>query len=110
MIPLTDLLTRAARFDERAARQAATDCFHAWATLPEYEPLPEDLALDLVSRLRGMAALQHRTLQPLLEAYRAVAVAAEDANAQIKDQRGLWPAEVDTLDEALAALRKVCGE
>lgn len=34
---------------------------------------------------------------------------AKDCMAQIKDQKTLWPGEVDTLDDALAAYEKGMG-
>jgi chromosome segregation ATPase len=55
------------------------------------------------------ARWENSQLLPLIERLAAVAEAAQDAIAQIKDQRGLWPAEVDTLEDKLAELEKELG-
>ncbi len=63
---------------------------------------------DLLPRLRQVLAFRNGT--PFASEALDIALvecvgAAEDAIAQIKDQRGVWPAEVDTLEEALARVR-----
>ncbi len=49
---------------------------------------------------------EHARTAPLVSALVDLVDAAEDAIAQIKTQRGLWPAEVDTLEDTLAAIRR----
>lgn len=56
------------------------------------------------------AEYEHARLAPLHEKLLAIVSSADDAIAQIKTQRGLWPAEVDTLEDALAAIQKEVGE
>jgi hypothetical protein len=42
----------------------------------------------------------------MLELLMPVVEAAEDAIVQIKDQKVIWPAEVDDLSDALTTLRE----
>lgn len=55
------------------------------------------------------ARWQSERLQPLIKQLIEVSTVAKDAIEQIKTQRGLWPAEVDSLDESIARLEALVG-
>lgn len=35
-------------------RQKATDLFHEWAKLPDYDPIDEDMAINLIIRIETL--------------------------------------------------------
>lgn len=50
-----------------SAQQIATDIFHEWTKLPDYEPIDEDMAIALVCSIRDVI-LMGRTNNKQLEA------------------------------------------
>lgn len=40
----------------KLASEIATDIFHKWADLPDYEPLDEDMVINLVGKIRDEIA------------------------------------------------------
>lgn len=93
-------------------RDEAQDLFHLWARFPEYEPLSEDLAINLVSAIRDsliqrwrqdQAALQSAVSEARAKAFEEVREWAEMCREQGHDiakvgwsgVEGIWEAQRD---------------
>jgi hypothetical protein len=61
----------------------------------------DPISLDEIARIEFEAGAN-----AMLELLMPVVEAAEDAIVQIKDQKVIWPAEVDDLSDALTTLRE----
>lgn len=53
-------------------QQIATDLFHEWAKLPDYEPLDEDMVICLVGKIRDTLIAQNNLVLERLNEIKAV--------------------------------------
>lgn len=51
--------------DVREAKEIAEKLFHDWAKLPDYENLDEDMAVNLIGRIRDVIAKERREIRGL---------------------------------------------
>jgi hypothetical protein len=94
----------------KATLNRAYDEWHKWKrSLPDGE-MPGPSVCFTEGYFRALSALSP-TPPPALpaEAVEKLVRAAEDLLVQVHTQRNIWPAEIDDLEDALAAVRATGG-